>query len=92
MTAGRIKLINVSPGYAEVRVIIDNGPLYAHARLVGEVRFADEIANERGQVIAKPGWVAIPRSRSDHAQPSQFPRFTTRQAAAQALADGDVVA
>lgn len=83
-----LKFTNISAGYAQVHVA--GGDSY-RLRHVGEVYLADEITDERGRTTSKAGWVPVTLDRASHANPPQFPRFITRQAAAWTLATGEVV-
>ena len=74
-TVTKFKLANVSSGYAEVCVIADHGG----ERYVGDVM--------RGEY----GWVPLTRDKVSWANPPTHPAFQSRQAAAQALANGEVV-
>lgn len=71
----RYKLANVSQGYAEVCVLTE----YGSERYVGDVMRGDY------------GWVPLTRDKVSWANPPTHPAFKTRQAAAQALVNGEVV-
>lgn len=77
------KFTNIRRGYATVTD--------ERGREIGEVYFADEIVNERGQTVFTAGWVPVTLDNMSHANAPRFPQFQTRNAAARALAHGEVI-
>jgi hypothetical protein len=77
-----MKLANIAVGTADVHLLTDdpNMPGYVNREVLGSVYRLDT-----GQ------WVPVTRSRESHADLPVFPRFSTRQEAAQALASGLIV-
>lgn len=77
-----MKLANIAAGTADVHLLTDDPamPGYVNRKVLGSVYRLDS-----GQ------WVPVTRSREGHADLPVFPRYATRQGAAQALADGLIV-
>jgi hypothetical protein len=77
-----MKLANIAAGTADVHLLTNDPamPGYVNRRVLGSVYRLDT-----GQ------WVPLTLSRIAQSEPPTFPRFSTRQEAAQALADGNVV-
>lgn len=76
MTVTTIKVVTEGQGSASVFIVTLPG---AVGKRVGSV--------ERGDY----GWVPLTRNAETRAHMPQFPHFKTRQAAAEALANGEVV-
>ena len=77
-----MKLANIANGTADVHMLTKDPamPGYVNRKVLGSVYRLDS-----GQ------WVPVTRSREGHADLPVFPRYATRQGAAQALADGLIV-
>ena len=77
-----MKLANIANGTADVHMLTNDPamPGYVNRKVLGSVYRLDT-----GQ------WVPVTRAREAHANRPEFPRFATRQQAAQALANGNVI-
>lgn len=76
----KIKMTDVSDGYAVVRVVSVNRDGYDTSRRAGSV-----------YRLSSGQWVPVTRSREGWVAQPVFPRFATRREAAAALASGEVV-
>ena len=77
-----MKLANITDGQADVHRLTNDPALPGY---VTRTPLGSVYRHESGS------WVPVTRSREGHAQLPQYPRVGTRQEAARALFDGDVV-